>query len=84
MEDVIDLARYPIDRPGSLGWRRLADDCRVELDRNGLFNLPDFFRQEALARAIAEPMLFGMAVGRGSARQPRDVATNFGGRTRAE
>ena len=53
MEDVIDLERYPIDRPGSPGWRRLVDDCRAELDRNGLFNLPDFFRQEALAGAIA-------------------------------
>ena len=53
MEAVIDLERYPIDRPGSPGCRRLVDDCRAELDRNGLFNLPDFFRQEALAGAIA-------------------------------
>ena len=54
MEGVIDLERYPIDRPGSPGWRRLVDDCRAELDRNGLFNLPGFLRQEALPRAIAE------------------------------
>ena len=56
MEDVIDLARYPIDRPGSPDWWRLVDDCRAELDRNGLFNLPGFLRQEALARAVAEVM----------------------------
>ena len=52
MEDVTDLARYPIDRPGSPGWRRLVNDCRAELDRDGLFNLPGFLRQEALARAV--------------------------------
>ena len=56
MEDLIDLTRYPIDRPGSPGWRRLIDDCRAELDCNGLFNLPDFLRLEALARAVAEVM----------------------------
>ena len=56
MEDVIDLARYPIDRPGSPDWWRLVDDCRAEFDRNGLFNLPGFLRQEALARAVAEVM----------------------------
>ena len=54
MEDVIDLASYPIDRPGSSGWRRLVDDCRTELDRNGLLNLPNFLHREALARAVAE------------------------------
>ena len=54
MEDVIDLARYPVDRPASPGWRRLVDDCRAELDRNGLFNLPNFVRREALAGAIDE------------------------------
>ena len=56
MEDVINLARYPIDRPGSPDWWRLVDDCRAELDRDGLFNLPGFLRQEALARAVAEVM----------------------------
>ena len=35
MEDVINLARYPIDRPGSPDWWRLVDDCRAELDRDG-------------------------------------------------
>ena len=54
MEDVIDLARYRIDRPGSPGCPRLVDDCRAKLDRNSLFSLPDFFHQEALAGAIDE------------------------------
>lgn len=54
MEDVIDLSRYPVDRPGSSGWRRLVDDCRAELDCNGLVNLPGFLLHEALAAVIDE------------------------------
>lgn len=54
MEDVIDLERYPVDRPDSRGWRRLVDDCRSAFDRDGLFNLPGFVRPDALTGAIDE------------------------------
>ena len=54
MEDVIDLQKYPIDRPDSPGWRQLVADCRAQIDRNGLYNLPGFLRQEALSRSIAD------------------------------
>ncbi len=53
MKYVVDLERYPLDRPGSPDWQQLVDACRAELDRNGLFNLPDLVRREALAGAVA-------------------------------
>lgn len=54
MKDIVDLARYPLDRPGSPGWLQLVDECRDELDRNGLVNLPGLLRLEALACSIDE------------------------------
>ncbi len=52
MDDVIDLANYPLDQPDSPAWRRLVDTCRAELDCNGIVNLPDFVDREALACEI--------------------------------
>lgn len=48
MNDVIDLKRYPLDRSGSADWQRLVDGCRARLHRDGLVNLPEFVRREAL------------------------------------
>ena len=64
MKDIVDLARYPLDRLGSPGWWRLVDDCREELVQNGLLNLPDFLFREAVARIIGEltPIIDGDAV----------------------
>ena len=36
--DVLDLDRYPLDRPASARGRALAAECRAALDRDGLFN----------------------------------------------
>lgn len=52
MDDILDLAKYPLDRPGGPDWRRLVDQCRAKLGRNGLVNLPDFVRREALPGAV--------------------------------
>ncbi|MYF08887.1 MAG: 2OG-Fe(II) oxygenase [Rhodospirillaceae bacterium] len=52
MNDVIDLRRYPLDRLGSADWQRLVDGCRARLRRNGLVNLPEFVRRDALHGAV--------------------------------
>ena len=47
MHDVIDLERYPLDRPGSGPWGALVRHCTEALQRDGLFNLPGFLRPGA-------------------------------------
>ena len=51
--DDIDLARYPLDRPGSADWQRMVADAKAGLVRDGLFNLPGFLTAEALAETLA-------------------------------
>lgn len=52
MRDILDLDRYPIDRPDHLD--SLVARCRAELAHNGMFNLEGFVRPEAIARAAAQ------------------------------
>ena len=54
LDDVVDLDRYPIDRPGSEAWWELVREARAQLGRDGCLSLPDFLRPEALAWAQAE------------------------------
>ena len=54
MRDLIDLDRYPLDRPESAGFRALVDRCRADLAAEGMFDLPGFLRPEAVAKAVAE------------------------------
>ncbi len=54
MEDLIDLDRYPLDKPDSADWKTLVEECQHTLERDGLFNLFGFVRQEALPNAVAE------------------------------
>ncbi|MGI3170660.1 HalD/BesD family halogenase [Pseudooceanicola sp. C21-150M6] len=54
MQDIIDLDRYPLDRPGSADWTALVQDCRAKLARDGLFNLPGFMRDAAREASVAE------------------------------
>jgi hypothetical protein len=56
MRDILDLDRYPLDRPDSPDWQALVDRCRADLERDGMFNLPGLMRApvaEAAARALA-------------------------------
>lgn len=50
---LLDLERYPIDRPESPPCLHLLARCRAALAAEGLFNLTGFMRPEAVARAIA-------------------------------
>lgn len=54
MHDILDLDRYPLDRPDSSGWQDLVARCRSDLAAQGLFDLPGFLRPAALARVAAE------------------------------
>ena len=54
MQSIIDLDLYPLDRPQSPEWQTLVARARDDLARDGMFNLPGFFRPEALAAALAE------------------------------
>ena len=52
--DVLDLDRYPLDRPASPQGRALVAECRAVLDRDGLFNLEGLIRPAAVAGCVAE------------------------------
>jgi len=54
MRDVLDLDRYPLDRPGSAAWLDLVARCRDDLSREGMYNLDGLVTEPALKRAMAE------------------------------
>jgi hypothetical protein len=54
VRDVLDLDRYPLDRPGSPAHAALVAGCRAALAADGMFNLDGFVRPAALERATAE------------------------------
>ena len=54
MRDVLDLDRYPLDRPESPSVADLVARCRLELATAGMCNLPGFVRPRAIAEAAAE------------------------------
>ena len=59
MKDILDLERYPIDRPDSAEAKALIARCQADLDRNGMFNLEGFVRTDVVEQCAAEvrPML---------------------------
>jgi hypothetical protein len=54
MHDMLDLDRYPLDRPGSLDWVALVDRCKADLARDGMFNVEGLMRDDAVVRAVGE------------------------------
>ena len=54
MRDILDLDRYPVDRPGSAAYDALVASCQAELASQGMFNLPGFVRADVIDRAAAE------------------------------
>lgn len=53
MDDLVDLAAYPIDQPGSTAYRDLVAACRRDIAEEGMFELPGFLRAEATTDAAA-------------------------------
>ncbi len=54
MRNTLDLDRYPLDKPGSAAWDVLVARCQADLARDGMYNLEDFVRPEALDQALTE------------------------------
>ena len=45
LQDLLDLGRYPIDRPDSPAYARLIGDLRRELEQDGCAVLPGFVHE---------------------------------------
>ena len=54
MKDILDLDRYPLDRPGTPAWTALVEKCRADLAKDGMYNLEGLVRPQALARTVDE------------------------------
>ncbi|MEX0307500.1 MAG: hypothetical protein AB3N12_08955 [Ruegeria sp.] len=54
LHDLVDLGRYPIDRPDSHGYRQLIADLRRDLDVDGCAVLPGFVHEEGLVKLVEE------------------------------
>ena len=50
--DIVDLDRYPLDRPGSPAWQALVDRARADLAAEGMYDLPGFLRPAAIAATL--------------------------------
>lgn len=54
LHDLVDMGRYPVDRPGSVALDRLIGDVRRDLEEDGCAVLPGFVHAEGLARLVEE------------------------------
>lgn len=54
MRGILDLDRYPLDKPGTPAWDALVARCHAGLAKDGMFNLEGFVKPAALQRAISE------------------------------
>ena len=52
MDQLVDLATYPINRPDSPEYAALVANCRARLAVEGMFELPGFLRGAAVAQAV--------------------------------
>jgi hypothetical protein len=53
LRGVVDLDRYPIDRPGSAVWQALVERCRAELAADGACQLHGFLTSGAVEQTLA-------------------------------
>lgn len=51
MRDILDLDRYPLDKPGTPDWQTLVDRCRTDLAAKGMFNLEGLMFNDVAADA---------------------------------
>jgi hypothetical protein len=54
MRDLLDLERYPIDKPQTPAYAALVEACQRDMQLTGMFNLHGFVRPAAYAQAAAE------------------------------
>ncbi|MFK7941099.1 MAG: 2OG-Fe(II) oxygenase [Roseovarius sp.] len=50
MHDILNLAAFPLDRPGSPEWQALVDRCRDDLAMHGMFNLQGLMHPDRAAK----------------------------------
>ena len=55
IQNLIDLNRYPLHRAGEDNFETLVRECRSQLAKNGLFNLPNFL-QPGVSDDIADAL----------------------------
>ncbi len=51
--DLVDVDRYPIDRPDSDEFRRLVERCRSDLAGRGMYELDGFLDPDVVAQTVA-------------------------------
>ena len=51
---MIDLDKYPIDKPDSTAYDDLIEFCHAQLKRFGSVDLPGFIREEVLQKMAEE------------------------------
>ena len=56
MQDILDLTRFPLDRPQSAEWQALVTRCRADLAAQGMFNLEQFMHPRVATREVADMM----------------------------
>lgn len=52
--DLVDLGRYPMDRPGSPAYQRMIADVRRDLEEDGCAVLPGFVHDQGTSHLVAE------------------------------
>ena len=54
LTDLVDLGRYPIDRPGSRAYGQMIADVRRDLDQDGCAVLQGFVHEAGLEVLVRE------------------------------
>lgn len=54
LDSILDLETYPLDRLETPGGRELVARCSADLTAEGMFNLHDLVRPEAIVQCMAE------------------------------
>ncbi|MET8778210.1 arpA protein [Nocardia sp. NPDC004654] len=54
LDEIVDTARYPLESPGSAGWRTAVDAARADLADSGCTVLREFIRPELLETLRAQ------------------------------
>lgn len=54
MRDILDLGRFPLDKPGSPEWLALVATCQATMEAEGMCNLEGLMRPDAITKAMAE------------------------------
>ena len=65
MRDILDLERFPLDKPGSPAWLALVAECQAAMATEGMCNLEGLMRPGAITKAMAEvaPMMRTLFMG---------------------